>query len=38
MVLLAERIARHAHRHQTDRSGTPMIDHVEHVVANLLRR
>jgi (p)ppGpp synthase/HD superfamily hydrolase len=35
---LAERIARQAHRFQTDRAEQPYIGHIERVVANLLRR
>jgi (p)ppGpp synthase/HD superfamily hydrolase len=34
----AEQLARHAHRDQVDRAGKPYIEHVERVVANLLRR
>lgn len=34
----AERLARHAHAGQTDRAGKPYIQHIERVVANLLRR
>jgi (p)ppGpp synthase/HD superfamily hydrolase len=37
-MLLAERLARHAHDGQVDRAGKPYIAHVERVVANLIRR
>jgi (p)ppGpp synthase/HD superfamily hydrolase len=37
-MLLAERLARHAHERQVDRAGKPYIMHVERVVANLIRR
>lgn len=37
-MLLAERLARHAHEGQIDRTGKPYITHVERVVANLIRR
>lgn len=35
---IAESLARHAHRNQTDKAGKPVIEHIERVVANLLRR
>lgn len=35
---IAERIARQAHKGQVDRAGKPYIEHIERVVANLLRR
>lgn len=37
-MILAERLARHAHAEQIDRSGQPFILHIERVVANLIRR
>jgi (p)ppGpp synthase/HD superfamily hydrolase len=34
----AERLARDAHATQSDRAGKPYVEHIERVVANLLRR